>query len=101
MWFLYMTVHSYGYAIFFAVNHWVDEVTFSDNSSVSQTNWGELQVISSVNFDLGDSLWSKFIFHITGGLNYQIEHHLFPSYTHTLLPEISKIIREEAKKRNL
>jgi len=40
--FIYMMAHAVNYAIFFAVNHWVDEVEFSDNSNVSNTNWGEL-----------------------------------------------------------
>lgn len=42
MWWIYMMVHSYNYALFFAVNHWTTEAGVADNSNVSQTNWGML-----------------------------------------------------------
>ena len=37
---------------------------------------------------------SKFWTFLAGGLNYQIEHHLFPGYIHTRLPEIREIVKE-------
>lgn len=44
LWFLYMMVFSYGYALFFAINHWTEEANQTDNSNISNTNWGVLQV---------------------------------------------------------
>jgi linoleoyl-CoA desaturase len=32
-----------------------------------------------------------------GGLNHQIEHHLFPDISHIHYPKIAKIIKETAK----
>jgi linoleoyl-CoA desaturase len=32
-----------------------------------------------------------------GGLNFQVEHHLFPSLCHTMYPEISPIVQRTAK----
>ena len=34
---------------------------------------------------------------VLGGLNYQIEHHLFPRLPHTLYPKIAGIVRARAE----
>ena len=47
------------------------------------------------------NLYSKFINFITGGLNYQIEHHLFPSVNVQYYPLISKIVRKHLDKNNI
>ena len=93
VWFLYMTSFSVGYSLFFAVNHWCTEAGFSDNSDVGDQNWGVLQVTNSVNFALDSPFWT----HLTGGLNHQIEHHLFPSLIHTRLTEVQPIVKETCK----
>ena len=41
-------------------------------------DWGELQIRNSGNF----STSNKLINHCFGGINYQIEHHLFPTISH-------------------
>ena len=38
---------------------------------------------------------------MTGGLNLQIEHHLFPAVSFMHYPAISKIVRQEAEARGL
>lgn len=37
----------------------------------------------------------------TGGLNLQIEHHLFPGVAHNCYPAIAQIVKEECKKRGI
>jgi len=96
-WFLHMVLFAYGYALFFAVNHWTNEAAQVDNTTIGRQNWGILQVENSSNFAIGSSFWT----HICGGLNYQIEHHLFPSYAHTNLPAISKIVQECCKEYDI
>lgn len=93
MWFLSVIIFGIGYALFFAVNHWTLDAGFVDNNSVKMTNWGVLQVENSINFALDSTFWTW----LTGGLNHQIEHHLFPSMVHTRLPEISKIVKDTCK----
>jgi len=44
---------------------------------------------------------NKFISWFVGGLNYQIEHHLFPRVSHIHYPAISKIVRQKCKEFNL
>ncbi len=36
-----------------------------------------------------------------GGLNYQVEHHLFPRVSHVHYPAISKIVEQSCKEYNL
>jgi linoleoyl-CoA desaturase len=38
---------------------------------------------------------------VTGGLNHQVEHHIFPHISHVHYTKISKIVRETAKEFNL
>lgn len=60
-------------------------------------DWAEMQIIES-------STWcghSKLINFLTGGLNSQIEHHLFPGLSDQLYPQIQDIIIDECKKRNI
>ena len=38
---------------------------------------------------------------LVGGLNYQIEHHLFPRVSHVHYPALSKIVKEKCEAFNL
>jgi linoleoyl-CoA desaturase len=44
---------------------------------------------------------NKVISWFVGGLNYHIEHHLFPRISHVHYPAISKIVMEKAKEFNV
>ena len=44
---------------------------------------------------------NKIISWFVGGLNFQIEHHLFPKVSHIHYPAISKIVMEKCKEFNL
>jgi linoleoyl-CoA desaturase len=48
------------------------------------------QVRTTANFATGNRLITAF----TGGLNYQIEHHLFPRISHVHYPVISPVVRK-------
>ena len=52
-------------------------------------HWAEQQVQGSANWCSG-SRWSNWL---SGGLNHQIEHHLFPSVSIYLYPVISPVVR--------
>ncbi|MCB9714481.1 MAG: fatty acid desaturase [Myxococcales bacterium] len=53
-------------------------------------HWAEQQVMGTTNWGSA-SRWSNFI---SGGLNHQIEHHLFPSMAVHLYPVIAPVVRE-------
>ena len=51
------------------------------------------QMCTTANFGM-DSFLTSFI---CGGLNFQVEHHLFPKVCHIHYPAISKIVKETAE----
>ena len=51
--------------------------------------------------ETASSIQSPILGYINGGLNYQIEHHLFPGYCHTHYPKLSKIVRQFCAKHNI
>ena len=53
-------------------------------------NWTVHQLNTTSNYAPGSKLFSWMI----GGLNYQIEHHLFPNICHIHYPKISLIVKE-------
>lgn len=60
-------------------------------------SWAEHQIRNTVNYSAKSRFTSWFI----GGLNYQIEHHLFPHVCHVHYPKISKIVKRVAAQYNL
>jgi linoleoyl-CoA desaturase len=61
------------------------------------TNWLEMQVRNSSNF-VNQNLWWTYLF---GGINYQIEHHLFPNVSHIHYPKLAPVVRLFCKKRGI
>jgi linoleoyl-CoA desaturase len=55
------------------------------------------QLYNTANFATNAPVFSWFV----GGLNFQIEHHLFPNICHVHYKKISKIVEETAKEYNL
>ena len=60
-------------------------------------DWGEMQVRHSGNFMESYPLFTRYM----GGINYQIEHHLFPSLSNHKLKEISPIVKKTCKEFNI
>jgi linoleoyl-CoA desaturase len=58
-----------------------------------ENDWAVHQMNTTVDF----SPKSKIISWYVGGLNFQIEHHLFPRICHVHYPEIAKIVEQTAK----
>jgi len=56
-------------------------------------NWAVHQLQTTTNFSPKSKVFSWFV----GGLNYQIEHHLFANICHTHYRDISKIVSSTAK----
>jgi len=87
-------VNSYVFSLLFAVNHLTDQTDFPTSGDEQvQRDWAKLQVETSTNFSVG----STFALIYSGGLNYQIEHHLFPYICHMNLPKISPIVQQTCK----
>ncbi|MBX7198544.1 MAG: acyl-CoA desaturase [Rhodospirillaceae bacterium] len=59
--------------------------------------WAAHQLRTTVNFATSNHVLNWF----SGGLNFQIEHHLFPQISHTHYPAISAIVRRTAQEHGL
>lgn len=79
----------------FQLAHTVDGTTYPlpDENNTIENNWAIHQMNTTVNF----SRKNKFISWYVGGLNFQVEHHLFPLICHVHYPEISKIVKATAE----
>jgi linoleoyl-CoA desaturase len=62
-----------------------------------QDSWFVHQLRTTCNFSPKSRIFSWFV----GGLNYQIEHHLFPNISHVHYRKISKIVKETALEFNI
>ena len=81
----------------FAVSHNVHEakVAAETDGEAAGRDWGRQQVLTSA--DWGGVIGNFF----TGGLNLQVEHHLFPAICFVHYPAIADIVADECKKRGV
>lgn len=81
-------------SIVFQLAHVVEETEFelvTGDTTRIENEWATHQVITTANFSPNQPIISWFV----GGLNYQIEHHLFPRISHIHYAAISKIVQGE------
>lgn len=87
-------------AIVFQLAHVVDETTFTvldADSTKMEDEWMIHQLSTTANF----ATKNKFLTWILGGLNYQVEHHLFPKISHVHYPEINKLVKQTCLEFNV
>lgn len=88
-----------GISYFFNVlpNHDTESTLRNHPTPGKKMDWGEQQVRCTGNHSNTNS-WSHYIItQLWGGMNYQIEHHLFPTINHTHYHEVSQIVQETCK----
>jgi linoleoyl-CoA desaturase len=68
-----------------------------DSEGNIENNWGAHQLMTTSDFAPQNKLLSWLL----GGLNHQVEHHLFPNISHVHYRKISPIVKETARKYNL
>jgi linoleoyl-CoA desaturase len=83
-------------AIVFQLAHCVEAANFPppprDGSRI-EASWAEHQVLTTVDFARGNRIVSWF----TGGLNFQVEHHLFPRVCHIHYPALATVVEETCR----
>jgi linoleoyl-CoA desaturase len=80
-------------SIVFQLAHTVEHTHFpmpDEATGKMEDEWAIHQIKTTANF----ATKNKLISWLVGGLNFQIEHHLFPKISHIHYPAISKIIRQ-------
>jgi linoleoyl-CoA desaturase len=76
-------------AVTFQLAHCVGEADFHDARSGRPVgDWAAHQVTTTVDFARGNRLLGWYL----GGLNFQVEHHLFPKVCHVHYPALSRIV---------
>lgn len=87
-------------SVIFQLAHCVEEAEFplprADTNRMA-TAWAEHQVQTTVDFAPRDRLLSWCV----GGLNFQIEHHLFPQVCHIHYPALAPLIQQTCREFGL
>lgn len=88
-------------SVVFQLAHVVEDTEFVhvglNDALIIENEWAVHQVRTTANFSPG----SKWITYLAGGLNFQIEHHLFPRISHIHYPSISPIVKRKCEEFNL
>lgn len=69
----------------------------ADDKGVIENDWAIHQLQTTVNF----SRHNKWLSWYVGGLNFQVEHHLFPKICHVHYPAIAPIVKQTAEEFGL
>jgi linoleoyl-CoA desaturase len=83
----------------FQLAHCVEEAEFTsaEQLAASKKPWAVHEVETTVDFCPRNPVLTW----VLGGLNYQIEHHLFPRVAHTHYPRIAEIVKRNAAKHGI
>ena len=97
----YFTMHAVcglTLAIVFQLAHVVEGVRYplADSNGRFSRGWMEHEMVTTANF--GNSWLCNFI---TGGLDHQVEHHLFPRVCHIHYPALAPIVKQCAADHGL
>ncbi len=80
-------------SVVFQLAHVVEEASFhlpDTNIYQIENEWAVHQIETTADFATKNKIVSWF----TGGLNFQVEHHLFPRISHVHYPNISQLVKE-------
>jgi linoleoyl-CoA desaturase len=83
-------------SIVFQLAHLVEKTTFDvveEEHKLIATEWAIHEVKTTADF----APKNKVICWLVGGLNFQIEHHLFPQVSHIHYPALSKIVQQQCE----
>ncbi len=86
-------------AIIFQPAHVVEGTTYPlpDEDGNLENDWAVHQLLTTSNFGNNSQWFSWYV----GGLNFQIEHHLFPNICHVHYRKISSLVQETAREFGL
>ncbi|HET9487797.1 MAG TPA: acyl-CoA desaturase [Chryseosolibacter sp.] len=87
-------------SVVFQLAHVVEGTQFHsphDQEDADKQEWAIHQLRSTANFATG----SKVLHWLLGGLNFQIEHHLFPRISHVHYPQVSRMVKEVCDRYNV
>jgi linoleoyl-CoA desaturase len=83
-------------SVVFQLAHCVEEAEFpmqDEEAGIMDRTWAVHQIYTTVDFARGNTIITWYM----GGLNYQVEHHLYPGICHINYPAMSRIVEETCK----
>jgi len=86
--------------VVFQIAHIVENTQFpavNESTNKIEEQWAIHQVNTTSNFATGN----RFISWLMGGLNFQVEHHLFPKISHIHYPMINRLVKETCLEFNI
>jgi len=89
---LVSAVASLALTVTFQLAHCIEETDTLQSGSTANPQWHVHQVHTTSDFAHQNTVVGWYV----GGLNYQIEHHLFPRVPHTVHPRLARIVRATA-----
>lgn len=88
-------------SVVFQLAHVVEGTEFvtplTEESVTVEAEWAVHQVSTTANFATSNPLVNWFM----GGLNFQVEHHLFPGVSHIHYPQLNRILKETCREFNI
>jgi linoleoyl-CoA desaturase len=87
-------------SVVFQLAHVVEDTKFpvvENQITKIEQEWAIHQLTTTANFGTDN----KVISWLLGGLNFQIEHHLFPRISHVHYPKISQLVKETCEEYNI
>lgn len=87
-------------SIVFQLAHVVEATVFPVPDTTThkiKKEWAIHQINTTANFATS----SRMLHWLLGGLNFQIEHHLFPKISHIHYPKVSRLVKEVCKEYNI
>lgn len=95
----FSTVTSLVTATTFQLAHCVEEADFASPEELRSNKraWAVHEVETTVDF----CQHNKVLTWVLGGLNFQIEHHLFPRVPHSHYPRLAEIVRRNAERHGI
>ena len=97
---IFTCVAGFVLSLVFQLAHTVEHTAFPIPDLLTgklEDEWAVHQIKTTANF----ATQNKLVSWLVGGLNFQIEHHLFPKISHVHYPAISKIIRKACEEHGL
>lgn len=93
-------VCGFSISIVFQLAHVVEGTQFpvpDTETNKIEKEWAVHQISTTANFATKSKITSWFL----GGLNFQVEHHLFPGISHIHYPQINKLVKETCRDFNV
>ena len=87
-------------AVVFQLAHVVEQTDFvhpETDGNLIEAEWAVHQVATTVNFATHNKVWNW----LFGGLNFQVEHHLFPRISHVHYPALNERLKKVCAEFNI